>query len=541
MTGLILDHLWQSTLFAALAGLFTLMLRSNGARIRYYLWFAASVKFLIPFAALTAAGSYLLASLMPPVSAPGIFLLKPMALPFSAETLTFSGASAAGGTLAQIVIPILLAIWGVGCATILARWLMRWSQLRRVLHQATDCLIAAPVPVKIAPSKLEPGLVGIWRPVILLPQGINERLSPAELDAILAHEICHLRRRDNLMAATHMLVEALFWFHPLIWWLGARLNAEREHACDESVLASGQAPQVYAESILKVCQIYLQSPLDCAAGISGADLKTRMETIMENKFSLRLNVAKRLLLAGAATIAIAAPIAASLLASPPLLAQPAPTSAAKTPNPAEEAALRRVLEGIHAGNPPYDIMTPASADVLRAQWSGASQISKDMGALTSLTFQMTQGDFHIYAAVYEHGHANWIVGPLANGKMDKVIIDSIRILGTPRPGTQIAARRYIEAMQKGHPNYDEMTPAMASDERKTAVQISALLKSWGALKSLSYEGGTLMGPAGGRKTSRFAPPESLDMYKVEFDNRSTELVIELAPDGKMVTCLIRNA
>jgi RND family efflux transporter MFP subunit len=321
MTGLILDHLWQSTLFTAAAALLALTLKRNSARVRYCLWFAASVKFLIPFAALTAGGATLLAALMPPVSAPGLLLLRPMTQPFSAQTLPISAMPAPGLDWAQIIAPLLLVVWGIGCAAILARWVLRWSRLQRIMRQAVDCSLPAPVPVKMAPSMLEPGLVGIWRPVILLPQGIAERLSQAEMDAILAHEICHLRRRDNLMAATHMLVEALFWFHPLVWWLGARLNAEREHACDESVLAAGESPQIYAESILKVCQFYLHSPLDCAAGISGADLKTRMETIMENKFSLHLNAAKKLLLAGISALVIAVPIATGVLTSPRAVAQ----------------------------------------------------------------------------------------------------------------------------------------------------------------------------------------------------------------------------
>ena len=62
----------------------------------------------------------------------------------------------------------------------------------------------------------------------------------------------------------HMLVEALFWFHPLVWWLGARLVDERERACDEEVLRLGSDPQIYAESILKICEFYLESPLLCA-------------------------------------------------------------------------------------------------------------------------------------------------------------------------------------------------------------------------------------------------------------------------------------
>ena len=58
-----------------------------------------------------------------------------------------------------------------------------------------------------------------------------------------------------------MLVEALFWFYPMVWLIGARLIVERERACDESVLARGHDREVYAGGILKVCKFCLQSPL----------------------------------------------------------------------------------------------------------------------------------------------------------------------------------------------------------------------------------------------------------------------------------------
>ena len=106
-----------------------------------------------------------------------------------------------------------------------------------------------------APGLVEPGVFGIFRPVLLLPEGIAERLDQAQLEAILAHELCHIRRRDNLTAAIHMAVQATFWFHPLVWWLGARLVDERERACDEEVLRLGNKPQVYAEGILNVCKL----------------------------------------------------------------------------------------------------------------------------------------------------------------------------------------------------------------------------------------------------------------------------------------------
>ena len=80
-----------------------------------------------------------------------------------------------------------------------------------------------------------------------------------------------MRRRDNLTAALHMAVQAIFWFHPMTWWIGTRLVDERERACDEEVLRSGCQPDVYAGSILAVCRLYLSSPLACVSGVTGSN------------------------------------------------------------------------------------------------------------------------------------------------------------------------------------------------------------------------------------------------------------------------------
>src|SRR5256884_8691584 len=119
----------------------------------------------------------------------------------------------------------------------------------------------------------------------------------SQLKAIITHELCHVRRRDNLAATLHMLVEAVFWFHPLVWWIGARLVDEREHACDEEVLKLGSDPQAYAEGILKVCEFYVESPLLCAAGATGSNLKKRIEAIMTHRTAHQLEGGKKLLLA----------------------------------------------------------------------------------------------------------------------------------------------------------------------------------------------------------------------------------------------------
>ncbi len=116
--------------------------------------------------------------------------------------------------------------------------------------------------------------------MLVWPEGISEHLDDSHLDAIVAHELWHVRRRDNLVATVHMLVEALFWFHPLVWWVGAKMVEERERACDEQVLELGSERHVYAESILRVCEFCAAYPVPCVSWVTGADLKKRIVHIM---------------------------------------------------------------------------------------------------------------------------------------------------------------------------------------------------------------------------------------------------------------------
>src|SRR5262249_2749957 len=178
------------------------------------------------------------------------------------------------------------------------------------------------IRLKISKSTLEPGILGIFHPTLILPTGISERLTDAQLEAIITHELCHVQRGDNLAAAVHMFVEAIFWFHPLAWWIGVRMVDERERACDENVLKLGSDPQAYAEGILKVCKFYLESPLFCTASVTGANLKKRIEAIMTNSGARSLELAKKLLLAATGISVVVGPLMFGLLSAPRGGAQP---------------------------------------------------------------------------------------------------------------------------------------------------------------------------------------------------------------------------
>jgi bla regulator protein BlaR1 len=316
------NHLWQSTLFAAVAGLLTLVLRKNRASARHWIWLAASVKFLVPFSLLVTLGSYVEApawSAAPTVAvAPTAFadtvrdILAPQALAIAAPDTSPEHPSRIPAAL--------LVAWACGFLAVIVMWARQWWRVHASLRSSTPVRLSNGITARSIPNLYEPGVFGIIKPVLLLPEGIADRLMPAEFEAILAHEMCHIRRRDNLFSFVHMLVEAMFWFHPLVWWLGRQLTIERERACDEEVLRVCLEPQVYAEGILKVCEFYLESP-PMVAGVTGSNLKKRIEEIMTDQVLRRLTFGKKLLITIAGVAAVAAPIVIGMMNSTPALAQ----------------------------------------------------------------------------------------------------------------------------------------------------------------------------------------------------------------------------
>jgi beta-lactamase regulating signal transducer with metallopeptidase domain len=304
--GPLANHLWQSTLFATAAWLLTLTLRKNRAAVRHRLWLAASVKFLIPFSFLAGIGSHFewrTASEAAP---------HPISIVVDAISQPFAAMGAAPALQPSRGPAVLLCVWICGFGASILWWSIRWRQVRRAVRRASPLNLDVPIRVMCCTERLEPGVFGIFTPVLLLPEGITDRLSAAQLQSVLAHELYHVRRRDNTVASIHMFVEALFWFHPMVWWIKVRLIEEQERACDEEVLRLGADPQVYAESILKICEFYLTSPLICVSGITGSELKRRIEEIMRNRAAVRLSLSRALLLAAATIAALAGPIVSGI-------------------------------------------------------------------------------------------------------------------------------------------------------------------------------------------------------------------------------------
>ena len=323
------NHLWQSTLFVGMVALLALAFRSNRAGTRYAMWFAASVKFLLPFSLLTSLGSYLGSLRAYPETNDGVYsTIVQIGQPFAASSGTAVHQPApAASTLS--LLPLLLIVWLAGTLVVFAVWLVQWYRVSAIAKRGTALRegVEAEVVTRLqagassrpkveivsTEASIEPGIFGIVQPVLLWPEAMKGQVNEAHIESIVEHELCHVRRRDNLTAMVHMLVEALFWFHPFVWWIGGRLVEDRERACDEAVVESGRERRVYAESILKVCEFCVESPLPCVPGVSGADLKLRVAQIMSHRAVRPIGVGRKLLLVAAFCLAIAAPMVSGAL------------------------------------------------------------------------------------------------------------------------------------------------------------------------------------------------------------------------------------
>jgi bla regulator protein blaR1 len=311
----IANHVWQSTIFAAGAGVTTVMFRRNSASVRYWLWFSAALKFLIPFAALSAAADYI-----------------PLPEPPRAAGAAVDAAITAFRTSAVPAVPLaasilLVIVWISGVVLVLARWFTQWRDLIAHARRCPEVVdgtvhdkvrrversegITTRISIVASDRAFEPGVIGVWSPMLIWPQRLTAELNDAQVEAIVAHEVCHVMRRDNLLAFAQVAVSAAFWFHPLVWFIGARLVDERERACDEHVVARGGSPATYAESILKTCQLCLASPIVNAAGITGGELKSRIGRVMKNTPAESLGIRKKAALVLASVLVLLVPLLAT--------------------------------------------------------------------------------------------------------------------------------------------------------------------------------------------------------------------------------------
>ncbi|QNI35230.1 M56 family metallopeptidase [Edaphobacter albus] len=185
---------------------------------------------------------------------------------------------------ADRLLPWIDGIWLVGVLLLMLRALGGWIELQRLRRYAHSAVpeelessfqrVASRVCAKrkvglrLSEEVLTPFVMGVWRATVILPVSVVMRLDPAQLEAVLAHELAHVRRWDYLLNLVQTVVECLFFFHPAVWWMSRRARELRETCCDEIAARSCGDPLVYAEALLQMEEQRAQR-LQLAAALHG--------------------------------------------------------------------------------------------------------------------------------------------------------------------------------------------------------------------------------------------------------------------------------
>ncbi len=166
------------------------------------------------------------------------------------------------------LLPWLDMVWLLGVACLSARTIGGWRLIQRLrrsaLADAPEAVhasftrlckrlgITRPVRLRISAHLQGPLAMGIVRSLVILPASALMALSPEQLEAVLAHELAHVRRADYFWNLVQTMVETLFFFHPAVWWLGRRLRQQRELCCDDVAVESCADPLLYATALLRL-------------------------------------------------------------------------------------------------------------------------------------------------------------------------------------------------------------------------------------------------------------------------------------------------
>ncbi|HYI01023.1 M56 family metallopeptidase [Hyalangium sp.] len=290
---------WQTSAVALAAGTALWLLRRSSARSRYGVGYLALVALVLsPLATLllprpapveapvpaSQGAPALVNEAVPALAAPSVVAAAPMQVQDSELA-----------ALAARLPALLVAVWLAGACGVAMRLMLGWRRMReRLLRPATPApaellQVAARVAERLglrravavleSPHAPSPLVVGVVRPVLVLPLGLSERLTAAQLEAVLAHELAHVRRHDALANLAQCLVEVVFFFHPAALWLSSRVRLEREHCCDDAAVQLCGSARVYSKALLGLEELRQSGPA-LALGVGSQPLLARVRRLL---------------------------------------------------------------------------------------------------------------------------------------------------------------------------------------------------------------------------------------------------------------------
>jgi beta-lactamase regulating signal transducer with metallopeptidase domain/nitrous oxidase accessory protein NosD len=315
------DQFWQATAVMAAVGLLAGLFCRRRPHLAYVLWLVALVKCLTPpvWSSPTSVFSWTGAEGAKPAAVSATTTDPPApgsdsAPAFSAqepEEPNAAGESAVSTEVVDVATTppdgslrfggILAVVWLCGAAALGGLLLGRTSYYVALLHhhrvptdEAVGRMVAElaerlgirrPVNVLVTTRPFGPVVYGLWRPTLVLPQMLVGKELSRHVERIIAHELIHVRRGDNLVGALQLLAQIVWWFHPLVWWTNRRICREREYCCDEQVVATLRCdPGNYAQGLLDVLKHRRQLRPSLLPGMDAKEVTAkRLEKIMDSR------------------------------------------------------------------------------------------------------------------------------------------------------------------------------------------------------------------------------------------------------------------
>lgn len=296
----LVHSMWESALGAVVLAMIRLVLRRRSANARY-IAACATLGVLVAAPILTACripGDWSRPTLER--TAMGTVLIgKPLAaaIPRTPRSLAFAHSAPGFVDPARRLnrfLPWVVEVWLIGVLALSCRWVGGSRWVRRVKTFETEPLearwqwrlrelcqrlgIARPVVLLQSAWIDVPMVIGWLKPVILLPASALSGLTPAQLEAILAHELAHVRRYDYLVNWFQTLAETLMFYHPAVWWVSRCIRHEREHCCDDLVVRICGDKVLYARALVTLEEARGIPPLAFAA--SGGSLLQRVRRLL---------------------------------------------------------------------------------------------------------------------------------------------------------------------------------------------------------------------------------------------------------------------
>jgi len=264
---------WQVAVLIAVVSAISALCRRMAPALHYGLWCLVLVRLCVPFPLTIPWG---VSNHVRETAVTGLTAVLPGAAMLQAPLVQYQPPLAQGHPLAPALsLPAVAGLaWFVVTAAILALVAARLHQMRRLVAQCTrperaelHALLAAacarmkiarPVAIRCFPGdspRRGPVAIGVLQPTIILPPDMAETWRPEELEPVLLHELAHIARKDLLVNAVQILVQAVYFFHPLVWYANARIRRERELVCDDlAVLHSAGERKVYSRGIVRVLE-----------------------------------------------------------------------------------------------------------------------------------------------------------------------------------------------------------------------------------------------------------------------------------------------